>query len=175
MTHRTLLLTPYYFPIGILRWEDAVKMRYEGTADVVAEYEQTVSSPSVTWRVPAVIRLRRMPAGKKRGIKFSRSNVYQRDGHRCQYCGNRLAESVLSYDHVVPRAAGGRTCWENIVTACRPCNTRKGCRTCDESGMWPLNEPRRPKSLPVQGPRIDREAAPVEWQAFLPAVKSGAA
>lgn len=167
MSHRTLLLTPYYFPIGILRWEDAVKMRYEGTADVVAEYHEEIRSPSVTWRIPAVVRLRRMPSRAKHAVKFSRANVYQRDGHRCQYCGHRFPESLLSYDHVVPRFAGGRTCWENIVTACRACNTRKGSRTCDESGMFPLTEPRRPKSLPVQGPRIDPATAPVEWQAFL--------
>ena len=73
---------------------------------------------------------------KRRGIRFSRANVYQRDGYRCQYCRQKFSARELSYDHVVPRAAGGRTCWENIVTACRPCNTRKGSRGCDESGMW---------------------------------------
>lgn len=127
MEYKTLLLTPYYFPIKVLRWEDAVKMRYEGTADVVAEYEDEVRSPSVTWKIPAVIRLRRMPRGRSRGVKFSRVNVYQRDGYRCQYCppqvGRRPA-SELTFDHVVLRSAGGRTCWENITTACRACGTR---------------------------------------------------
>jgi 5-methylcytosine-specific restriction endonuclease McrA len=164
---RTLLLSPWYFPIKVLRWEDAVKMRYEDTADVVAEYDAEIRSPSVTWRVPAVMRLRRMPSAAKRGVKFSRMNVYQRDGYRCQYCRRRLPASALSYDHVVPRAAGGRTDWTNIVTACRPCNTRKDSKTCDEAGMWPLVAPYRPKSLPLTAPRIDPETAPAEWQAFL--------
>lgn len=172
MQHRTLLLTPYYFPIKVLRWQDAVKMRYEGTADVVAEYEEEISSPSVTWRIPAVVRLRRMPSGNKRGVKFSRANVYQRDGYRCQYCpasrGARSA-SELTFDHVVPRAAGGKTCWTNIVSCCRDHNTRKGSRTCDESGMFPRNAPVAPKSLPLAGPRIDPALAPTEWLAFLPA------
>lgn len=167
---RTLLLSPWYFPMKILRWEDAVKMRYEGTAEVVAEYAEEIRSPSVTWKMPAVMRLRRMPATSKRGVKFSRGNVYQRDGYRCQYCGRRFPMSLLSYDHVVPRAAGGRTDWTNIVTACRSCNTRKDSMTCDEAGMFPLTEPRRPRSLPLAGPRIDPDTAPAEWQAFLPAL-----
>lgn len=171
MSHRTLLLNAYYVPIRILRWEDAVKMRYEGTADVVAEYQDTVSSPSVTWRVPAVIRLRRPTPNKKRGIKFSRANVYERDGYQCQYCppsaGRRSARD-LTYDHVVPRASGGRTEWTNITSSCVKHNSIKGARTCDESGLFPRNRPVQPKSLRMTGPVIDREAAPAEWLDYLP-------
>lgn len=169
MSHKTLLLTPYYLPIKVLRWEDAVKMRYEGTADVVAEYEAEICSPSVTWKVPAVMRLRKLSRSDKRGVKFSRVNVYQRDGYRCQYCRQKFVARELSYDHVVPRSAGGRTTWENIVTACKPCNSRKANRTCDESSIWPFTPPRQPKTLPMTGPFIDRDSAPEEWQAFLPA------
>lgn len=172
MSHRVLLLNAYYVPVRILRWEDAVKMKYEGTADVVAEYEETVSSPSVTWRIPAVIRLRRQPPSKQRGVKFSRVNVYARDNYECQYChpsvGRRRAGD-LTYDHVVPRAAGGRTNWQNITTACRYHNSLKGSRTTDESGLFPRNRPVQPKSLRIAGPVIDRDDAPVEWLAYLPA------
>ena len=167
MERKTLLLTPWYLPVKILRWQDAVKLRYEGTAEVVAEYEDEIRSPSVTWKVPAVMRLRKLSRADKRAVKFSRVNVYQRDGYRCQYCRKKFAARELSYDHVVPRSAGGRTCWENIVTACRTCNARKGNRTCDESGMWPAREPHQPKSLPVTGPIIDREQAPAEWLAWV--------
>lgn len=167
MHTRTLLLSPWYIPVKVLRWQDAVKMRYEGTAEVVVEYEDEICSPSVTWKMPAVMRLRRMPKAQKRGIKFSRLNVYQRDGYRCQYCGNRFAVAMLSYDHVVPRAAGGRTDWLNIVTACKTCNTRKADKSCDDAGMWPLTEPRRPRSLPLQSPLIDASNAPEEWLGFV--------
>ncbi|MGC4089063.1 MAG: HNH endonuclease [Polyangiaceae bacterium] len=167
MEKKTLLLTPYYFPIQVLCWQDAIKMRYEGTVDVVAEYGDIVSSPSVHWQMPAVIRLRRMPRSNRRAVKFSRVNVYQRDGWTCQYCGAKKADKELSFDHVLPRASGGRTVWENIVTACKPCNTRKAHKSCDESGMWPLRPARRPISLPLVGPRIDPLTAPQEWHAFL--------
>jgi 5-methylcytosine-specific restriction endonuclease McrA len=167
MHTRTLLLSPWYVPIKVLRWQDAVKMRYEGTAEVVVEYEDEIRSPSVTWKMPAVMRLRSMPRAQKRGIKFSRLNVYQRDGYRCQYCGNRFAVAMLSYDHVVPRAAGGRTDWLNIVTACRACNTRKADKSCDDAGMFPLRDPVRPRSLPLQSPLIDASNAPEEWLGFV--------
>jgi 5-methylcytosine-specific restriction endonuclease McrA len=165
MNHKTLLLTPWYLPVKILRWQEAVKMRYEGIAEVVAEYADEIRSPSVTWHVPAVLRLRKMQKPSKHGVKFSRQNVYQRDGYRCAYCGGKFPVSALSYDHVVPRSAGGRTVWENIVTACRPCNVRKGNKTCDDAGMWP-HTPYRPKSLPLVGPVIDPATAPAEWHGF---------
>ncbi|HEY3498458.1 MAG TPA: HNH endonuclease [Polyangiaceae bacterium] len=165
MHTRTLLLTPWYFPIKVLRWQDAVKMKYEETVDVIVEYEDEIRSPSVTWRVPAVVRLRRMARSENRGVRFSRRNVYQRDGYICQYCGEKKPARELSYDHVVPRSAGGRTVWENIVTACRDCNARKDDLTCDEAGMWPRTAPRRPHSLPLSPPLFDRDV-PSEWQGF---------
>lgn len=166
---KTLLLTPWYFPIQVLRWEDAVKMRYEGTIDVVAEYDETISSPSITWKMPAVVRLKKLKTQprQRNGVKFSRQNVYMRDSYCCQYCGNRFDLSKLSYDHVTPKSAGGRRCWTNIVTACRPCNLRKADRTCDESGMWPRKMPAHPSSLPLARPMIDLSAAPDEWHEFL--------
>jgi 5-methylcytosine-specific restriction endonuclease McrA len=167
MSNRTLLLTPWYFPIKILRWEDAIKMLYESTVDVVAEYGETVSSPSITMQVPAVVRLRKLAHSTHRALRFSRSNVYLRDGYRCQYCSERKPASQLSYDHVVPRSAGGRTEWRNIVTACRPCNARKDSKTCDEAGIWPLNAPGQPKWLPMSGPLIRPEEAPEEWMVFI--------
>ena len=109
MEARTLLLTAWYFPIKILRWEDAVKMMYEELVDVVADYDETISSPSVTWQLPAVVRLRKKTRSTKRGVKFSRMNVYTRDKFCCQYCNTQVPMRGLSYDHVIPRSAGGKT------------------------------------------------------------------
>lgn len=167
MHTQTLLLSPWYLPLRILRWQDAVKMRYEGTAEVVVEYDELIASPSVVWKVPAVVRLRRMPTPRKRGIRFSRQNVYLRDGYRCQYCGGRFPEGRLSYDHVVPRSAGGSTTWLNIVTACKSCNSRKANLSCDDAGMWPLTTPYCPRALPLSAPRIDLRHAPEEWLGFV--------
>lgn len=163
---RTLLLTPWCFPIRIIPWEAAIKMKHEGTADVLVEYSDTVSSPSVTWKIPAVLRLHRLPRSMKRGIKFSRSNVYQRDGYRCQYCRTKFPAALLTYDHVVPKSHGGRRDWHNIVTACQKCNSRKANRTCEQSGMFPFNPPSQPDELPLTSPRIPQDA-PDEWDGFV--------
>lgn len=169
MSERTLLLTSWYFPIKVLHWHDAIKMKYEGTVDVVAEYEEEVCSVSVTWKMPAVVRLRRNISGKKRGIKFSRPNVYTRDNYKCQYCGRGpLHPKALSYDHVIPRSAGGRTTFENIVTACKTCNALKDNLSCDASGMWPRKKPVIPRQLPLTSPILDLETTPEEWKPFLP-------
>ena len=167
MSSRTLLLTAWYFPIRILHWQDAVKMIYEGTVDVLAEYDEELRSPSVTWQVPAVVRLRRNLTVRKKCVKFSRVNIYQRDNFTCQYCGKQLRWSELSYDHLVPRARGGRTTFLNIVTACRPCNAKKGHLTCDEAGMFPLNLPTQPRHLPLSAPLVPSGQIPAEWEPFL--------
>lgn len=166
---RTLQLNAWYMPMRVITVEDAIVLRYKGLVDVVVEYDEEIRSPSVTWKVPAIVRLRRQTSRKKLGIKFSRENVYLRDNYHCLYCGKKYPARALSYDHVVPRAHGGKTEWGNIVTACRVCNALKADQTCDQSGMWPLRDPLRPKSLPMVGPRIERETAPAEWLEFLPA------
>ena len=163
----TLLLTSWFFPHRVVRWQDAVTLLYTSKAERVIDYGHEIRSPSLSMKAPAVIRLRRSFGKVKRGPKFSRINVFTRDGFRCQYCGERHIMSKLSYDHVTPRACGGRTEWTNIVTACVPCNSRKGSRTTDEAGMFPLRKPVRPKTLPMTGPFIDVARAPREWHDFL--------
>jgi 5-methylcytosine-specific restriction endonuclease McrA len=151
----------------VLHWQDAVKMIYEGTVDVIAEYDEELRSPSTTWKMPAVVRLRRTVGDRKRGVKFSRMNVYQRDNFSCQYCGKKFRWNELTYDHLVPRSRGGRTNFLNIVTACKPCNARKGNLTCDNAGMFPLREPTHPKTLPLVSPVVYSGAIPEEWEPYL--------
>jgi 5-methylcytosine-specific restriction endonuclease McrA len=172
MEHRTLVLTKWFFPYQILGWQDAITQVYTGDAVVVAEYGDEVRSPSVTWLCPAVIRLT-TNVRPTRKAKFSRFNVFTRDHFTCQYCGKQKKMAELTYDHMIPRKRGGRTVWDNIVTACKPCNSRKGSKTCDEVGMFPKNLPVKPKSLPLVPPIRDLSRAPEEWhdyvKPFLPA------
>ena len=167
MTAQVLLLTPWYSPHKVIAWEAAVTLLFLDKVDVVEEYEHTIASPSVAIRAPAVVRLKRALRSMKRGVKFSRVNVMTRDGFRCQYCGDRRALSELTYDHVVPRSKGGRTDWDNIVTACRPCNARKGGRTPEEAGMRLLSRPHKPKTLPVPSVTIDARKAPAAWASYV--------
>jgi len=163
---KTLLLSATMQPLRVIPWENAIKMRYEGTVDVLEEYEETVSSPSVTWRMPAVIREKRVVKRPKRGVRFSPANVFLRDNYTCQYCGKGFEPSQLECEHVVPESHGGKKVWENIVAACRACNARKGAYECDEIGMWPINKPVRPRSLPQRPLRV-RGEVPAEWVPYL--------
>jgi 5-methylcytosine-specific restriction endonuclease McrA len=162
-----LVLTSWYLPIRVVAWQTAVKMTYLGSVDVVAEYQATISSPSVTWRLPAVIRLRRVAPCFRKGVKYSPTNVKIRDNYCCQYCGQRYRSSELTMDHVVPRSQGGQRTFENIVSACRPCNNKKADKSCDEVGMFPLSAPAAPRGLPFVSSVTRGAKVPEEWAPFL--------
>ncbi len=164
MSTRTLLLTPWMAPHKIISWERAVVLLVTSKVDVLEEYDEEIRSPSLVMRTPAVVRLRKAGTTIKHAVRFSRVNVYTRDGFRCQYCGEKKEMRQLNYDHVVPRVRGGRTVWENIVTCCYPCNDRKGSRTPEEAGMTLRKRPFKPSSLPVTPVlHVTRSAMPEVW------------
>ncbi len=167
MEKNVLLLSSWYLPLRIVPWQLAVKFVYEARVDVLAHYDEQISSPSVTWHVPAVIRYRRGAPRKKPRLRFSRGNVFLRDGYTCQYCGQPFPQTKLTLDHVTPRSEGGLKCWDNIVTACRPCNTEKSNLSCDEAGMFPLNEPVLPDRLPLVPRRFGVPQIPTQWIPYL--------
>ena len=103
-----------------------------------------------------------------REMKFNRQNLFERDGYRCQYCGNSFVAKELNMDHVVPRDRGGKTSWENVVTSCIRCNSRKGNRDPNEAGMFLLREPVRPRQRPFVSFLYGR---PIEdsWRHFIQA------
>lgn len=70
--------------------------------------------------------------------------LFARDAYLCLYCGNRFNRPQLTRDHVMPVSRGGRDCWENVVSACFACNSRKGNRTPQQAGMPLLAVPYRP-------------------------------
>lgn len=157
-----------YFPLSTWTWQDAVKAVFLDRVSVLSEYEQEVRSPSFSMRLPSVIALRdfipsaRMPA-------FTRFNVFLRDGFTCQYCAQRRATPELTFDHVIPRARGGRTSWENVVTACGPCNLRKGSKMPRECGMIPRQTPCRPTGYELQerGRHFPPNYLHHSWRDFL--------
>ena len=91
-----------------------------------------------------------------------------RDSFVCQYCGKKHRMDELNYDHVLPRAKGGKTVWENIVTSCYPCNDKKGSKTPAEAKMRLLRAPFRPKTLPLERPVLALRSVPEEWRPFIP-------
>lgn len=165
---QTLVLTQSYQPHRVVSWQKAITMFFDGKVEVLSEYDEDIRSVSITVKMPAVVRLVRHVRHARRGVKFSRANVLARDGLACQYCGRSAPSRELTFDHVVPRSQGGRTTWENIVTACARCNSQKGGRTPEQAGMKLRKAPTRPKELPFVHVRLDYgRGIPEAWQSWM--------
>jgi 5-methylcytosine-specific restriction endonuclease McrA len=169
---QTLVLTHAYEPHRVVSWQRAITMYFDDKVEVLAEYEEDVRSVGFSLKMPAVVRLVRAMRHPRRGVRFSRANVLARDAFACQYCGRRASPRELTFDHVVPRARGGRTTWDNIVTACTRCNRRKGDRTPDEAGMTLRTRPVCPHELALVFVHFELgRTVPDAWRdwVFLPA------
>ncbi|MDE2620796.1 MAG: HNH endonuclease, partial [Sphingomonadales bacterium] len=129
-----------YYPLSLWPWQTAIKAVFLERVDIVASYAREVHSPNWAMPIPSVIALRQYVKPSEFPA-FTRFNVFLRDRFQCRYCGDA---HQLTFDHVVPRRLGGRTEWENIVTACAPCNMKKGGRTPRQAGMPLLEPPIRP-------------------------------
>lgn len=167
MEHRTLVLTPWMSPHRIVSWKTSIGDLLEDKIEVLEAYDEVIRSPSIAIPIPCVARLKRHLHAFKKGAKFSRFNVMTRDGFRCCYCGKTLPMRQLNYDHVIPRAQGGKTVWDNIVTSCYPCNDRKAGRTPEQAGMHLLRKPHKPKTLPLTAPAMLIQHMPEAWKFYL--------
>jgi 5-methylcytosine-specific restriction endonuclease McrA len=154
-----------YYPLSLWPWQDVIKAVFLDRVDVVSTYDQVVHSPSFEMRLPSVVALKNYVA-QDRPPAFTRFNLFLRDAFSCQYCGSG---DDLTFDHVTPRSRGGRTSWENIVTACAPCNLRKGGRTPKEAQMIPYKAVRRPSMYELQdlGRRFPPNHLHESWLDYL--------
>jgi 5-methylcytosine-specific restriction endonuclease McrA len=128
----------------------ALRLVIDGKAEIVeADSDRIVRSERLSIPRPAVIRLTRfvhVPRRFRRHV--TNTFLFARDSYRCQYCGRHMTEfktrEALTRDHLVPLSRGGTNDWTNVITACSPCNTRKGNRLPEEIGMHPLTNPIEP-------------------------------
>lgn len=150
MSH-ALVLNASFEPLHIVTWQRAIQLLFQGKVEVVEESDHEVRTVRFTIKVPAVLRLLTyVPLSKRKElVRFSRVNIFLRDQGRCQYCGTRSHKSHLTLDHVIPIVQGGKKCWENIVTACKSCNQKKGGRTPSQAGMQLIRKPKKPTWLPA--------------------------
>lgn len=141
---RSLILNATYEPLGVVSARRAVVLVLSEKAEMIHPSGDEFHSERLTVAVPSVIRLRYMVrVPYRRRAALNRRAVFARDASECQYCGER-AESI---DHVVPRSRGGDHAWENVVAACRPCNTRKRDRLLAETSMVLRRRPHTPREL----------------------------
>ncbi|MFM1813111.1 MAG: hypothetical protein RLZZ336_2049 [Cyanobacteriota bacterium] len=161
---QVLVLNASYEPLNITSWRRAMVMVLKGKAEGLEHDASRPLRPDQL--LPTVIRLRQFVRVPYRPMPLTRRNVFQRDGHRCQYCGS--AHEALSIDHVMPRSRGGSDSWDNVTTACLPCNVRKGNRTPREAGMPLLRQPHRPLStLSFEATRQMRGGRHAVWAKYM--------
>lgn len=187
-----LVLNRFYMAIRVVNVRRAMTLMYRGCAEVITiENDQYFNYDFDAWceisqlhalekqpdedyiravhfdlQVPRIVRLIRYDRLPKTTVRFNRKNLFARDGHRCQYCGQGRPLSQLSLDHVVPRSLGGKTTWENIVCCCLTCNSKKGGQTPFQAGMKLLSKPSKPHSnpsmvMPLKDPRY------ASWKSFV--------
>ena len=145
-----LALNASFEPLTIVPMRRALRLVIDGKAEIVeSERDRVVRSERLTMPRPAVIRLTKfihVPRRFRRQV--TNTFLFARDRYRCQYCGRPAGElkprEALTRDHVIPLSRGGTNDWTNVVTACSPCNTKKGNRLPHEIGMIPLTHPSEP-------------------------------
>jgi 5-methylcytosine-specific restriction endonuclease McrA len=177
-----LVLNRYFQPVQITNVRRAFVLLYGGSA-VAVEGGELYDFPA--WRelpagerpglavvggqlrVPRVLHLLRYDRTPRTLVRLSRRNLMLRDDFQCQYCGRRPPLRDLNIDHIVPRSRGGADSWDNLVTACRSCNLRKGSRTPEEAGVPLLRPPSRPRWTVAARIRMAMGHPFPEWEPFL--------
>ncbi|MBK8252319.1 MAG: HNH endonuclease [Polyangiaceae bacterium] len=181
-----LVINRLYQPVQITSARRAVTLLFGGSAyalddrgelhdftswrtQPVRQDDDAIALVEGALRVPRVVHLRRYDRARRPVVRLTRKNVMLRDGYLCQYCAARLPTRDLNIAHVLPRSRGGPDSWENLVTACRQCNLRKGRCTPEEASMRLLRTPFAPRWT-VSMQILMGQSRPIkEWQPFLKA------
>lgn len=151
-----LVLNSAFQALELISIKESIVHLYTGKAYTVVESDKTISSPSITMRIPNVIVLQKYHKVPKTRVNFSKLNTIYRDNMTCQYCGKQFSMNDLTIDHIIPRSRWldfhkkkePVTNWLNVVCACRWCNNKKGNKLLEETDMKLLREPYIPTYMP---------------------------
>ena len=154
-----------YYPLSLWCWQDSIKSVFLDRVSIVSYYERIIRSPSFSMKLPSVIALKSY-IRPQRNPNFTRFNVFLRDKFSCQYCGDK---KELTFDHLLPRSKGGKTNWDNVVTACSSCNVQKGGRLLKFSGMTLNQKPYQPttEDLHKNGKNFPPNFLHKSWMDYL--------
>jgi 5-methylcytosine-specific restriction endonuclease McrA len=161
-----LVLNQNYEPLNVCRVRRAVVLLQDGRAEMLENGVGFIHSISLDFPVPSVIRLAHMIKRPRPQRKLTRLEIFHRDHFTCQYCGKQTSQ--LTLDHVIPRYRGGEHKWENVVSACIPCNRRKAGRTPREAGMKLLRPPAPPRDDRFFYIPYRYRQSQSLWQRYLP-------
>lgn len=161
-----LVLNQNYEPLNICRVRRAVVLLHYGKAEMLENGTGSIHSANHSFPVPSVIRLADMIKRPRPHRKLTRLEIFHRDQYTCQYCGRQTHQ--LTLDHVIPRYRHGEHKWENVVSACIPCNRRKAGKTPSEAGMRLSRQPAPPRGNSFFYLPHSYQQSPSQWQKYLP-------
>lgn len=180
MSKQVLVLNASYEPLSLVSVRRAVVLLLREKAELLEATQQMVCSVHRAIPVPLVIRLVRYVRLPQRRVPPTRTAVMLRDTFTCQYCGAAPGRKDLTVDHVIPRSRGGKHDWNNLVTACKRCNQKKGSHTPDEAQMRLLRKPFEPTyvalvllSNPTAASRWETLVGMTATSAVIPAASPG--
>lgn len=163
------MLNATYEPLRIVSWQKALILWFQEKVDViVAHDERYIRSVQTQVPAPAVVKMKRyIKPRTHRGVRLSRDNIFLRDDQTCQYCAKKFPIKELTLDHVHPVSRGGGKSWENLTTACHPCNRKKGNRTPSEAHMPLLSKPLKLAWSPTFDVQVKTESVDELWTPYL--------
>lgn len=145
LNRKVLVLNYSYQPISVTTLKKAVKLTWRNKVDTIEVSEQILRSANSEYPLPLVIRLKSsVKYNPFRRVELNRKNVFKRDKNTCVYCGSK---ENLTVDHVLPKSRGGKSTWDNLVTACNRCNNKKDNKTPEEIGFNMSVKPKTPHHL----------------------------
>lgn len=163
MDKRVLVLNLDHTPVAVVTVQKAMILTFLEKVSCLCFYDScTIKTVNKAYQYPAVIRLNEYKNIPFRGVILNRNNLFRRDGGECQYCGSR---KNLTIDHVVPRSKGGKTNWNNLITACHRCNVIKGDKSLEQIEMILRSKPFKPSLSFFLAEYAERQAE--EWMPYL--------
>lgn len=167
MSHQCLVLNKSWLPVETITWQEAFKKIFNGLAYAVEYYDdEVIRTPNDEFLKPAVIVCTEYNGRPSRVPVYSKRLVCQRDEWTCMYCGTPVGPTTYSIDHIVPRAKGGRSTFENTVCCCKPCNSKKADKSLKEARMKLRCDPREPKINPTKA-KFSRIPLEEEWKQYV--------
>ncbi len=173
MNNAVLVLNQNYEPLNVCNVRRALVLVIGGKAEILEAKPHTLASVSARFPAPSVIRLVYLIRRPRPRVKLTRREIFIRDNYTCQYCDRQVSD--LTIDHVIPRSRGGLHVWDNVVSACRACNHRKGGKSIAEARMALHKQPHEPRAgmyYTIER-RLDTSVQ-TDWHKFLPGVTTSA-
>jgi len=175
MNTPVLVLNQNYEPLHICNARRALVLVLGGKAEVLQEDSDVYLRTSTDdFTVPSVVRMMYLVHRPRPRVKLTRREIFLRDNYTCQYCGKVTHD--LTLDHVHPKSRDGKHTWENLVSACKECNHRKGGRTPEEARMRLKKSPTEPRAgayYAIQRRLAERPRT--DWLPFIPGADFAAA